>query len=290
MPGVAHDISYAHTIEGRMLRALVRGLENSTGRRRLILRARGYEKDLATGADFWSVMAARFGIEAKIGGAGIDALRREGPLVVVANHPYGILDGLMMGHLLREARGAKFRILAHEVFSRAPELREVILPIDFAGTPEATRRNIETRRNAQAFLADGGAVGVFPGGTVSTAPTPFGRPMDPAWRLFTAKMVARSGAHVVPVFFEGQNSRLFQLASHVAVPIRMGLLIREFRARVDGPVGTIIGAPIAPETLAQFRASPKSMMDFLRERTYALSPTPVDWRATGFEFEERHKA
>lgn len=285
MQGATRDISYAHTLDGRSTRALVRVLENVTGRHRLILRARGYEDQLAVGEDFWSVMTDRFGIEPRIGGAGIDGLRGPGPCVVVANHPYGILDGLLMGHILRQARGDGFRILAHEVFSRAPELEKIILPIDFSGTAEAARRNIETRRSAQAFLQAGGAIGVFPGGTVSTAPTPFGRPMDPAWRLFTAKMVSRSGASVVPVFFGGQNSRLFQLASHISTPLRMGLLIREFGARVDGPVPAIIGPMIAHAQLAQFRAAPKSMMDFLRERTYALSPEPVDWRATGFDFE-----
>jgi putative hemolysin len=290
MPGATRDISYAETIEGRLARAAVRLVEDVTGRRSLSRRAVGYEEELACGAEFWSLMAARYGLDPVLGGAGLAAIPVSGPVVVVANHPFGVLDGLMMGLILQRARGAGFRILAHEVFSRARELEDVILPVDFAGTSEAARRTIATRKAAQAFLAAGGAVGVFPGGTVSTAARPFGRAMDPEWRRFTAKMVARSGATVVPVFFDGQNSRLFQLASHVSVPLRMGLLLNEFRARVDRPVQAIIGAPIPPATLAPFYADPKSMMDFLRERTYALSPTPVDWRATGYDFEERHKA
>lgn len=290
MAGATRDISYAATIEGRLARLAVRAVEDVTGRRRLMRRAMGYEAELASGAEFWSLMAARYGLDPVLGGAGISAIPPNGPVVVVANHPFGVLDGLMMGLILQRARGPGFRILAHEVFSRAAELQDVILPVDFAGTPEAARRTIQTRKDAQGFLSAGGAIGVFPGGTVSTAATPFGRAMDPEWRRFTAKMVARSGATVVPVYFDGQNSRLFQLASHLSVPLRMGLLLHEFRARVDRPVQAIIGDPLAPETLAQFRADPKSMMDFLRERTYALSPTPVDWRATGYEFEERRRA
>ena len=288
--GAARDISYAATIEGRLARFAVRVIEDATGRRRLMRRAMGYEAELAGGAEFWSLIAARYGLDPVLGGAGLSAIPVTGPVVLVANHPFGVLDGLLMGLILQRARGAGFRVLAHEVFSRATELRDVILPVDFAGTPEAARRTIQMRKDAQDFLTEGGAIGVFPGGTVSTAATPFGRAMDPEWRRFTAKMVARSGATVVPIYFDGQNSRLFQLASHLSVPLRMGLLMHEFRARVDRPVQAIIGDPIAPDTLAQFRADPKSMMDFLRERTYALSPTPVDWRATGYEFEERRRA
>lgn len=289
MTGATRDISYAHTAETAMSRVLVRGLENATGRRRLILRARGYEAELAAGADFWATMIARFGLSPEFVGAGLEAIPREGPLVVVANHPFGILDGLMLGHVLRAARG-DFRVLAHEVFSRAPELGEIILPIDFAPSAEAARANIATRKEALRYLGQGGAIGIFPGGTVSTPARPMGQAMDPEWRRFTAKMVARSEASVVPVFFEGQNSRLFHLASHVSVPLRMGLLIREFRRRVDSPVRAHIGPVIGPGTLAAFRHDAKSMMDFLRERTYALSPNPVDWREAGLDFEKKDKA
>lgn len=288
--GAPRDISYAHTIDGVLPRATVRAMENATGRIALIRRAAGYQEDLAQGADFWALMAARYGLVPEFGGAGLAAIPPTGPLVVVANHPFGVLDGLMMGLILSQTRGRKFRILANEVFSRAPELAEIILPIDFSGTPDAARRNIETRRAAQDFLASGGAVGIFPGGTVSTRAGRRQAVMDPAWRRFTAKMVSRSRAQVVPVFFEGQNSGLFQFVSQFSVPLRMGLLIHEFRARVDQPVRAMIGAPIGPEKLAEFGRDPKSMMDFLREQTYGLSPTPVDWRVTGLEFDERHKA
>jgi len=130
---------------------------------------------------------------------------------------------------------------------------------------------------------------VFPGGTVATAARPFGRPMDPGWRGFTARMIGKSGATVVPIYFEGHNSRLFQLASHLHYTLRMALLINEFRARVDEPVRVVIGEPILPERLAPHARDTKAMMEFLRAQTYALSPTPVNPHLLGFEFEERHR-
>lgn len=286
---LAQEISYASSIPGRPGRLFVRTLENLTGRRDLIRRAQGYEAELAGGRPFWEVIAARYGLRLELTGHALESIPKQGPLVIVSNHPYGVLDGLMMGQILSRVRGSGFRILAHQVFRKAPELEDVILPIDFSQTQAAARANIATRRAALDHLAGGGAIGVFPGGTVATPKRPFGPPMDPAWRLFTARMVARSGAAVVPVFFEGHNSRLFHLASHVSYALRMGLLIKEFRARVDTPVKLRIGATLRPDRLAPYAGDPQRLINFLREQTFALSPDPLNWRETGYEFEPRYR-
>ena len=137
----------------------------------------------------------------------------------------------MMGHMLSMARG-DFRILANEVFRKAEALNRYILPVSFDESKAAVRANLETRKTALRYLDEGGLVGVFPGGTVSTSRRLMGVPMDPAWRTFTAKLVNKSGATVIPVHFEGTNSRLFQLVSRVHPTLRLALLINEFRRRV----------------------------------------------------------
>ncbi|TNE62907.1 MAG: acyltransferase [Rhodobacteraceae bacterium] len=286
---VARDISYASAAATRTGRVLIRVMENATGRLSLMKRARGYDADVAAGGDFWAVMAARYGLTLEVARGALDNIPTEGPLVVVANHPYGILDGLMLGHILSLTRG-DFRILAHRVFRRLEDLDKVILPISFDETKEALALNLETRKEALRYLGEGGCIGVFPGGTVSTAATPLGPPLDPVWRAFTAKMVAKSGATVVPICFDGANSRLFQLASHVHATLRMGLLIREFRRSLGAPVRVAIGDPIGPERLAEFRGDSKKLMDFLRAETYSLSSKPLAQAGLGFEFEAKHGA
>lgn len=285
----ARDISYALSARTRGGRAVIRTLENATGRLGLIRRARGFEAELAGGRGFWDVMMARMDVRLEVVGGSLSDIPARGPVVVVANHPFGILDGLVMGHVLSRVRGGDFRILAHTVFRRAPELERVVLPIDFSETEAAVRDNIATRKAALRHLTDGGAIGIFPGGTVSTALRPFGRPMDPAWRTFTAKMISRSGATVVPVYFDGANSRLFQVASHLSQTLRVALLIREFKAKARAPVRIAVGRPIDPGRLEALRHDPRAMMDFLRRETYALSPTPLADTGYGFEFEERHR-
>jgi putative hemolysin len=286
---VAREISYAYSAQTKGGRAIIRAVENATGRLRLIRRAAGYETEVAQGRDFWQVLVERYGLSLDVVGGTLDSIPKAGPLVVVANHPYGILDGLMMGHILAHVRG-DFRILANHVFRKARDLDRVILPISFDETKEAVALNLATRKTALAYLAQGGAIGVFPGGTVSTALKPFGQPMDPGWRSFTAKMVAKSEATVVPVFFEGANSRLFQIASHLHTTLRMALLIKEFRSRIDEPVRVVIGQPIPRGRIDAHRGDTKAMMDFLRRETYALSPKPLKSLDYGFEFEARYKA
>ena len=281
---VAREISYASSARSRAGRAVIRTVENLTGRPRLIRMARDYDREVAAGRDFWSVMVERYGLGLDVFAGSLADIPREGPLVVVSNHPFGILDGLIMGHVLQEAR-RDFRIVAHQVFRKAEDLGRVILPISFDETKAAQKLNLETRKVAIDYLRAGGCIGIFPGGTVSTALRGGGLPLDPRWRTFTAKMIAKSGASVVPIYFHGANSRRFQVASHLHYTLRMALLISEFKARVGARVPIAVGGIIGPEEIAARGRDPRALMAWLRDRTYALSPEPVAPGVLGHEFE-----
>ena len=264
-------------------------MENSTGRLGLMKRATGYEDDMARGMGFFDVMVQRYGLTLDVVGGSLANIPETGPVIALANHPYGILDGLMLGHMLARRRDG-FKIMAHSVFNRAPDLNRHLLPISFDEDKAALALNLRTRKTALEYLGQGGAVGIFPGGTVSTSARPFSRPMDPGWRSFTARMIAKSDATVVPIYFDGHTSRLFQIASHLHHTLRMGLLIKEFRKRVDTPVRVVIGEPIGRNVLDPMAKDAKAMMDFLRKATYELSPDPAKSFDLGFEFEDRHRA
>ena len=272
------DISYSFAARNRAAQLLIRTVENLTGRPRLLRLALGYEREVELGRDFWEVMQERYRIKMEFVGGGLENVPATGPVVLVANHPYGILDGLAMGRILSAARG-DFRIVAHvvfrkarEVFRKARELENVILPIDFGESKTAVARNLETRRQALDYLARGGAIGIFPGGTVSTAAKPFSRARDPFWKTFTAKMIARSNAAVVPVHFDGANSRLFQIASHINQTLRTALLISEFDSRVGDPLRVTIGKALPPGEIRARARDSRGLMDYLRRETYGLSP------------------
>ncbi len=281
MTQIARDITYAGMARSRRGRLVIRGLEALGGRPGLLRRAEGYDKAVAAGADFWEEMAARYGLQPDVIRGSLSDIPASGPVVVVANHPYGILDGLMLSLILSRARGC-FKVIANDVFLRAPDLRDVILPVSFDETRAARAINLTMRREALAYLRDGGIVGVFPGGAVSTPARPFGAAKDPYWRGFSAKLIRQSGATVVPLHFEGANSRLFHLASHLHDTLRVGLLIHEFRTRVDRPVRISLGQPIPPEDIAAHQGNQAELMAFLRSRTYAAGQDGDD---LGFDWD-----
>lgn len=283
------DITYASSAKGRGGRAVIRVMENATGRLRMIRKAKGYDQEVAAGEDFWRVISERYGLKLEVIAGSLENIPKTGPVIVVSNHPYGILDGLMMGRILSERRDGDFRVLAHQIFRRSADLERIILPISFDETKEAAKLNLQTRAEAVDYLKEGGAIGIFPGGTVSTGAKPFSQPMDPSWRTFTAKMIAKSGATVVPIFFEGGNSRLFQLASHLHVTLRMAMYIREFKIKINKPVRVVVGEPISPSVLETYKKDPKGCMDFLRKATYDLSPKPIDASRLGREFVDTYK-
>jgi putative hemolysin len=284
----AREISYAYSAQSFSGRALIKILENVTGRVSLIKKAKDYELEIASGASFWEVMFQRYGLSLEILDGAFSNIPKNGPLIIIANHPFGILDGLILGYIMSKVR-KNFKILAHKVFCKSAELDDVILPISFDETKEAAQLNIQTRVSALNFLNSGGAVGIFPGGTVSTALAPFGVPMDPSWRSFTAKMITKSGAQVVPVFFEGNNSLTFQLASHIHYNLRLGLLIKEFKSKVGNPVKICIGKPLSNSEIKSRSGNLRILMDFLRKETYKLSQKPMENFDYGFEFESRYK-
>ncbi|MBL1435077.1 MAG: lysophospholipid acyltransferase family protein [Rhodobacteraceae bacterium] len=277
------EISYAVTAKSRKGRVLIRSIENTTGRLRLIYRARGYDKDINAENNFWDVVTHRYGLSLDVVSGSLSNIPAEGPVVVISNHPYGILDGLMMGKILSTAR-TDFKILAHKVFSKAEEISSSILPISFDGTREAMAMNLKTRKDALSYINQGGAVGIFPGGSVSSPQRMFSRPMDPEWGTFSAKMILRSKATVVPVFFEGFNSRRFHMAGRMSRTLRTALLVNEFKRRINKPVKIAVGQPLSRDALEAYATDNRALMDFLRSATYELSSKPINTNEYGREF------
>jgi len=135
----ADAISYAQSADSKRGQSVIMLLENVTGRLALIKRAHGYQNELAQGRNFWQVIVERYGLSSDIRGGSINCIPKTGPLILVANHPYGILDGVMLSYILLVVRG-DFWVLAHEVFQKSEALETAILPIKFDATKDAVRK------------------------------------------------------------------------------------------------------------------------------------------------------
>jgi putative hemolysin len=163
-----------------------------------------------------------------------------------------------------------FRILTNAVLTKAEEIRGHLLPVDFSETPEALRTNLKSRNLARAHLAAGGCLIVFPAGGVSTTPSLWHRKaVDAEWKSFTARLILGAKAPVAPLYFAGQNSRLFQIASHLHQTLRLSLLFKEVHDRMGSEIRLRPGTVIAFQDIAHL--SPSDLMAELRSRTYGLA-------------------
>jgi hypothetical protein len=160
---------------------------------------------------------------------------------VVANHPHGLVDGMVLAAIVGRRR-PDYRILTRSLLTGVAEISSYLIPVPFPHEADALEKNLEMRRVAMAHLACGGAIVVFPSGAVASAKTPFGPAVEAEWNPFTAKMIQRSGASVVPVRFPGENSRLYQLASQTSPTLRQGLLLHEVVRSLNRPQRPVVGA------------------------------------------------
>ena len=212
-------------------------------------------------------------VELDLCGADISHLPREGGLLIVANHPFGILDGLAMGQLAMRLRG-NAQILTNSLLCQVPEIAPHLLPVDFSGTPEARRLTSVTRRRAVDLLADGKVVVMFPAGGIATANAPVtGRACDAEWHPFTGRLATIPGVTTLPVHFHGQNSRLFQIASHLSYPLRVSLIFHETRRRMGRTLPLVLGNAIPAAALESLPRG--EVAGVLRRRTMELATRPL---------------
>ena len=261
--------SYADPTQPAVKRKLIQLIEGATGQRKL---KRIYldHRQGSAGESFWSSAIRRLAIDVRVDWAALDRIPKTGPVVVVANHPYGVLDGIAIAWLVERSR-PDFLILTHAALLRAPEARTHLLAIDFSETPEALQTNIESRARARQHLEAGGCLVVFPAGAVSTAPDRLGRlpAIDALWRPFTAQLIQRAKATVVPVYFDGQNSRVFQIASHLSQTLRLSLIFHEVKKRIGTALPVVVGEPIGFDELDGIKDR-HTLVEHLMARTYAL--------------------
>ena len=262
--------SYASDEVSRVSQKIIRGVEKITGQPRI---RRMYEDYTRLGRPpelFWEDAIAALKLRVEIVRGSIQALAPTGPQIVIANHPYGVIDGIMICHLVSQVR-SDYKVMTHSILYQAPEVRSHIIPIDFSGSEEALAHNLRSRREAHRILADGGVVIVFPAGGVATARTLAGPALDKPWGTFTAQLALRSSADILPVHFSGQNSRLYQLASQINLTFKLSLLFHEVRNKIGRRFPVAIGQPV-PNSLIQAIGDLRAITDYLNAATFRLKP------------------
>lgn len=276
------NFSYSRPEHSLFRRALIRGSELVSGQPRLKGLYQEFRDNPRPNESFFDAAVRLLELDVRCASSCRASVPKNGPVVFVANHPFGVLDGIVLCWLASQLR-PDLRVLVHSLLCQPAELRDVFLPIDFGPTEEARATTLRARANALQWLREGHAIGVFPGGSVATSQRPFiGRALDPAWHPFIAKLMVNTRATVVPVYFAGQNSRLFQVASHLHYTARLSLLFRETARRIGSQVDVAIGEPIPFGKVAHFENRRDLLLE-LRRRTLELASmfgeAAVDHRA-----------
>ncbi len=195
---------------------------------------------------------------------------KEGPVVIVANHPLGAIEGVILADLIGGVR-QDVKVLANEMLKRLPEIKDLFIGVNVFGGEKAKRTNALAIREANQHLADGGVLVIFPAGEVSTYPKGESTLLDIEWRNSVAKFIKHSKATTVPMFINGKNSALFYNAGRVHPLLRTAMLGRELLNKQSSNIEISIGSAIDFSELESFEKE-KDLVNYLRLNTYLMSP------------------
>jgi putative hemolysin len=265
-------LTYANSFDDPWTGFAIRAVEWLTGKLTILRMVNKFEKtnENHRGQKFWRGALDIMGIELTTPAEQLANIPMEGPVVVVANHPHGMVDGMIFADLIGRVR-LDYRILTRSVLTGLDEAAtSFMIPVPFPHDPEAQRKMVEMRTSAMAHLKEGGVVALFPAGVVMSSETWFGPPVEREWSLFTAKMIRKSGAKVVPIFYPGHNSRWYMIANKISAILRQGLLLHEIVRSCNKPMAPVVGPPLTDEQMVMLEKDPRGFMAWLREHTLAL--------------------
>lgn len=258
--------SFADGEMGAISNAVIRGLEYCTGQPKIKKIYLDYVDDNRPDELFWQDAVSRLDLKVNLKFEDGAEIPKTGRLLVVANHPFGVIDGLILCSELSKVR-QDYKIITHQVLRQAPAVMHQILPIDFDTTEAALRTNMMTRKDAVKQVEDGGAVVLFPAGAISLAPKVIGKAHDAEWKTFAAKLASIENTTILPVFFEGQNSFSYMLARKMSQTLGYSLMFREICRRIGSRVDVTIRKPVTTDALKDF-GSRNDITAYLRALTY----------------------
>jgi hypothetical protein len=155
------EFSYASPEDPRFKRLVIQLIERITGQPELKRMYLEHQNNPKPGESFWDAAINKLGLKIDLNEQDLSEIPRTGPVIIVANHPFGVLDGLMVCWLISRVR-TDFKVLTNALLNRAEEIKPYLLPIDFEETKAALETNIKTRAESKALLEKGGRPRDFP--------------------------------------------------------------------------------------------------------------------------------
>ncbi|MBS0243294.1 MAG: 1-acyl-sn-glycerol-3-phosphate acyltransferase [Proteobacteria bacterium] len=266
------ELSYASPGDPLWRRYLMRSIETATGRTALLPIYDKWRREVAGRHPRMmqeAMRMTRIGLNIKAAPEW-KSIPASTPLMLIANHPFGIPDGLALLSIAEEL-GRPYRVMLNVALLRVPEISRISLPIDFSNSREALRTNLASRAEARRLLREGVTIAMFPAGGVATAERLGGAAEDLPWKHFAAGLVEHARASVLPVHFCGQNGALFHFVSRYSEALRLSLLVAEANRRVGSEIEARIGPLVPYEELAHIKGR-QALTDELYIHVHRLAP------------------
>lgn len=264
------EISFATSDLPVWQRKAVNVLEKRVGKKELMDRYHEFLNTNQGPDEFWEDVVDCLKLSVSTFGEGPHQIPKDGPLVVVANHPFGLIDGAAICWLLSQQR-KDFKVILWDVFKKKNHGECYFLPLDLAEDCKSARRqNLQVRKTAIKHLQGDGAILIFPSGSAERPSAMFGEPYELPWLPFTEKLIVASQASVLPVFVHGHNSRMFHLASTFSETLRRAMFFHEIKRRINSEVELSVGELIHFSQIESWNGE-KEIIPTLRELTLSLA-------------------
>lgn len=244
-----------------------------------------YSEIMAAGegdARFFEKVLGALNVRYRVLESDLARIPKDGPVIVTSNHPFGGIEGIILTAVLRSIR-PDVKVMANHLLGCIPEARQYFIFVDPFEKDASTRANLTPVRESLAHLREGGMLGVFPAGEVAHWQTGKRVVTDPEWKDTVARLARATRAGILPVYFDGHNGPLFQLAGVVHPRLRTAMLPHEFLNKRNRSIEVRIGNPIPWAKLKGFE-SDAAVTAYARERTYRLADRTTEEKRAVFSF------
>jgi len=193
---------------------------------------------------------------------------KTGPFILVANHPLGAVDGILMCKILTEIR-PDFKIMGNFLLQKIEPMKDYVIPVNPFEERKEAYSSIGGMRDTLKHLQEGGCIGIFPAGEVSNKNNEIGEVLDKEWELAALKLIKKAKVPVVPMYFHAKNSRIFYNVAKIHPDLQTLMLPSEMLKKRDKPIRIRIGKPVSAKVIEDCDDA-KELGEFLRKKVYMM--------------------
>lgn len=222
------------------------------------------------GVPFTQSLLKDFRITTRIDGLDVLDKLPEGAFITVSNHPFGALDGITLISIIGQRR-PEYKVMVNMILNRITAMRPNFIAVDQSASDDPAKKAVSMAgiREVMKQVRSGHPVGFFPAGAISKI-NRHGWLEDQEWKPVVMRLIAQLKVPVIPVFFHGTNSFMFNLLGRVSWVLRTMRLPSEVWRKCDTEMHVSIGDIITPEEIALHAGSEKELGQWLKAKTFEL--------------------